>query len=57
MNLKKKCCICRCEVQGIGHNPWPVEERKGAVCCDWCDSTVVFPARLRMIWEEEDLEG
>jgi len=46
------CCICGCEVYGIGKNPWPLVKREGAVCCSWCDSTVVIPARLKQFKEE-----
>ena len=44
--FERECCICGYEVEGIGHNPYPVIKRKGAVCCNWCDSTIVIPARF-----------
>ena len=53
MDFEKSCCICECAVKGIGKNPRPVVNRKGAVCCDWCDSTVVIPARIKLFREEE----
>uniref|UniRef100_UPI004055F71B hypothetical protein n=1 Tax=Acetatifactor sp. TaxID=1872090 RepID=UPI004055F71B len=53
MDFEKNCCFCGCAVKGIGHNPKPVENREGAVCCDWCDSTVVIPARILLFIEEE----
>jgi len=54
MKRRERCCFCRCRVEGIGHNPWPVEKREGAVCCDWCDSTIVFVARLRELMKEDE---
>lgn len=45
--FEKQCCICGCQVEGIGHNPSPVIKRKGAVCCNMCDANVVLPARLK----------
>ena len=42
----KKCCICGCDVWGLGHNPWPIVKKEDAVCCDFCDSYEVMPARF-----------
>lgn len=44
------CCICKQEINGIGHNPAPFpteweEER----CCDICNYGVVLPLRLKEI--------
>lgn len=55
-DFEKNCCFCGREVVGIGHNPKPVEMREGAVCCDFCDCNIVLRERLRMLWEEEDME-
>lgn len=40
-----KCCICgNNTVTGYGNNPAPVKT-KGR-CCDYCNASVVIPARL-----------
>ena len=44
---KKKCCICGCEFEGFGNNPWPV--KGNGVCCDICNNNVVLQARLRLL--------
>lgn len=42
---KKICCICGKEFnEGFGNNPWPV--KKEGECCNYCNATVVIPARL-----------
>lgn len=41
-----KCCICGTKNTGFGNNPWPVAEADGARCCDFCNASVVIPARL-----------
>ena len=54
MKFETNCCICGCAVDGIGKNPWPVVKRKSAVCCNWCDSTIVWVARLRKFTNEDN---
>ena len=41
--MEKKCCICGSIFEGYGNNPLPI---KSGVCCDKCNETFVFPARL-----------
>ena len=46
---KKICCICGCEFEGWGNNPYPcvlVTEDNDVVCCDECNWEHVIPARL-----------
>ena len=45
-----KCCICGTEIRGWGNNPWPVSKEKGAKCCDLCNVTYVFPARIMHVY-------
>jgi hypothetical protein len=51
-DTRMKCSICKgeIEVQGTwteGHNAEPVVE--DGRCCDHCNSTVVIPARLKLV--------
>lgn len=41
--MEKKCCICESIFEGYGNNALPI---KGGTCCDKCNETFVFPARL-----------
>lgn len=50
MNEKNKtCCICNQPITGWGNNPWPVA--KDGECCEHCNYTVVIPARLKKMKE------
>lgn len=49
----RKCCICGEAVRGMGHNAEPV---KKGVCCDYCDSAVVFPRRLQQVRNNRKLK-
>ena len=51
--FEKICCICGCELEGFGNNPDPIVRREGAVCCNWCDNTVVIPARIAQMRERD----
>lgn len=44
---KKKCCICGCEFEGWGNNPWPVKE--SGECCDDCNISVVLAERIKLL--------
>lgn len=44
--MSKICCICGKEYTGWGNNPYPVDKREDARCCDVCNDTQVIPARL-----------
>lgn len=41
--MEKKCCICGTIFDGYGNNTLPI---KDGTCCDKCNETFVFPARL-----------
>ena len=46
-----KCCICGKQIKPVGtwtqgNNAQPVKDGR---CCDYCNSTVVIPARINMI--------
>lgn len=48
------CVICKepiPDVKGwaLGNNAQPVADGR---CCDYCDATVVIPARIRLMREE-----
>ena len=39
-----KCVICKEHFTGIGNNPVPL--KTSGVCCDFCNTTKVIPARI-----------
>lgn len=41
------CIICKKEIKGYGHNPFPV--RFNGRCCDKCNSTYVIPTRIMLM--------
>lgn len=45
--MKKTCCICGKQIEGLGNNPYPV--KKNGECCDECNLTQVIPARLKQL--------
>ena len=51
LNKPWKCCICGCYYEGWGNNPSPVSNSEYARCCDLCNTTVVIPARLKLLRE------
>ena len=36
-----KCCICGSAFKGMGNNPAPLCNVKGALCCDECNNSVM----------------
>lgn len=48
-DLGLKCCICGEPIVGYGNNPAPVVMDEDARCCDFCDSAVVIPERIRRL--------
>ncbi len=46
---KMKCCLCKKEAGKYGNNARPL---KDGICCDFCNSTKVIPARLKEIKNE-----
>ena len=44
------CCICKCEYEGTGNNPAPLNTI--GRCCDKCNAEWVMPARLRALFGE-----
>jgi hypothetical protein len=52
------CSICKDPIEVIGtwesgNNAWPVNDGR---CCNTCDMTVVLPARLQDMFEQETFE-
>ena len=45
-----KCCLCGCEFDGFGNNPWPLVSRTDydSRCCNTCDEAYVIPARIQI---------
>ena len=41
-----KCCICGKEIEDYGDNAEPVKKGR---CCNFCNQTIVIPARIRAI--------
>lgn len=42
----KRCVICNRLFNGFGNNPEPVRRWIEGSCCDFCNISVVVPARL-----------
>lgn len=38
-----KCCICKKEIKGYGHNAEPL---KSGLCCSKCNEEKVIPYRI-----------
>lgn len=49
---EKNCCICGKKFIGWGNNPWPIDTREGAKCCDACNDTKVLEARLAQMFRK-----
>lgn len=49
--MEFKCCICGVMERGYGNNPWPVVEDVYSRCCDYCNTTKVLPARIKLLTE------
>ena len=45
MKEKHICCICGCEFEGYGNNPYPLVKDEQARCCDECNEKYVVAAR------------
>jgi hypothetical protein len=48
--ISGQCSICGKDYDGLGHNAEPVNSGR---CCGMCNASVVIPARLAMMDEEE----
>ena len=48
------CCFCGTIFAGYGNNPYPADKSEDARCCDYCNDTIVIPARIRAMIEDED---
>ena len=48
--VSMKCCLCGCEFDGFGNNPWPLVDRTDydSRCCNTCDEAYVIPARIQI---------
>lgn len=44
------CIICEEAFEGYGNNPAPLYSLEEGVCCDDCNSSVVVPARIEMLY-------
>jgi hypothetical protein len=42
----KVCVLCGKEFTEWGNNPEPVAPYEDGQCCDWCNMTIVLPARM-----------
>lgn len=51
-----KCCICECNIQNSGNNPFPIcgKEDYESRCCDECNSKVIL-ARIAMSRDDKDI--
>ena len=50
-----KCCICGKAIHGYGNNPYHLDKREGARCCDKCNVKVIYK-RLTLS-EKKIMEG
>ena len=48
--IEYECCLCGKLISGFGNNPWPVDKRTDARCCDDCNARIVIPARANYIY-------
>lgn len=55
-HIKLKCCICGKKISGYGNDPWPLDKREGAKCCDKCNEAVI-EARLEHARIKEEVEN
>lgn len=46
MEKNLKCCFCKKQLQDYGNNPAPANNDPKARCCDFCNHTIVMPARV-----------
>lgn len=52
--ITKVCSICGKEIGRLEwNNPYPVDRRRGRVCCSKCNRSIVVPSRMR---EARELE-
>lgn len=56
MKEKHICCVCGCEFEGYGNNPYPLVNDEEARCCDECNDAVVIPARIEALNEDKKEE-
>lgn len=49
--LEHTCCICGCDIEGFGNNPFPISDE--GRCCDDCNNKVIM-ARLGMLSGENE---
>ena len=55
MKEKHTCCICGCEFEGFGNNPYPLVKDDEARCCDECNNKVI-QARIDALNENKEEE-
>ena len=53
-SIIKGCTICRRDYDEYGHEAWPIN---GGRCCNYCNDTVVIPARIRLAKKERERAG
>lgn len=53
MKEKHICCICGCEFEGYGNNPYPLVNDEEARCCDECNWKVI-EARINQIKDSKE---
>lgn len=49
---KTKCCLCGCDIEGYGNNPWPLNNDEDARCCDKCNADKILPARMAILFKK-----
>lgn len=50
MSMKfKTCCICGKSFMGLGNDPYPINKKKDAVCCNKCNACYVNVAKMKNI--------
>ena len=48
----KKCCLCGCDYDEFGNNPFPLATE--GKCCDKCNQEKVIKARFKAMFEEHE---
>lgn len=49
---KFTCCICKKQITNEwGNNPYPVSNK--GKCCEYCNRTIVLPARIKNLMNNQ----
>lgn len=49
-----KCCMCKKEIVGMGHNAAPLTINRSNVCCDKCNEIIINLRMLSILSSKEN---